>query len=417
MHVYPHYSFQLARCSNLAVAGTAGEGYILFTAQATDSTTPAAGAVKLFSDSTVSGIARLSMRTSSGAILTFFRDTVDTVRNSSGGAFTKGQVVYKNGSDGITASIALAKADVAATAGAVGVILAPTFANNTFGTIQTGGRFQGINTVAFSSGDALYLSPTTAGAVTNVRPSSPNIDIKVGTVITSSANGVVDLTFQPYVPVPDEGANDILTHQVFNRPVFAPYLTGPITALGGRTTITSQTGTGTKFVMDTSPTLVTPNIGTPSAGVVTNLTGTASININGTVGAATPTTVAATTLSTTGVITVGTSDATAVLRAGGANTHLSIQSVGADGNVYIQRGSGASTVGIASATGLAITGAVSATTTVKTGGYTVGTLPAGTAGMKAYVTDALAPAFLTTLVGGGAAYSGAQYSGAAWVAD
>jgi hypothetical protein len=37
-------------------------------------------------------------------------------------------------------------------------------------------------------------------------------------------------------------------------------------------------------------TLTTPNIGTPSAGVVTNLTGTASININGTVGATTPTT-------------------------------------------------------------------------------------------------------------------------------
>ena len=37
-------------------------------------------------------------------------------------------------------------------------------------------------------------------------------------------------------------------------------------------------------------TLTTPDIGTPSAGVVTNFSGTASININGTVGATTPTT-------------------------------------------------------------------------------------------------------------------------------
>jgi hypothetical protein len=38
----------------------------------------------------------------------------------------------------------------------------------------------------------------------------------------------------------------------------------------------------------TSPVLTTPALGTPSSGTVTNLTGTASININGTVGATTP---------------------------------------------------------------------------------------------------------------------------------
>ena len=48
-----------------------------------------------------------------------------------------------------------------------------------------------------------------------------------------------------------------------------------------------------------SPVLVTPALGTPSSGVVTNLTGTASININGTVGATTPSSVASTTLSST----------------------------------------------------------------------------------------------------------------------
>ena len=38
-------------------------------------------------------------------------------------------------------------------------------------------------------------------------------------------------------------------------------LTGPITSVGNATSIASQTGTGTKFVVDTSPTLVTPTIG------------------------------------------------------------------------------------------------------------------------------------------------------------
>jgi hypothetical protein len=50
--------------------------------------------------------------------------------------------------------------------------------------------------------------------------------------------------------------------------------------------VTDETGTGA-LVFATSPTLVTPALGTPSSGTVTNLTGTASININGTVGATT----------------------------------------------------------------------------------------------------------------------------------
>jgi hypothetical protein len=53
--------------------------------------------------------------------------------------------------------------------------------------------------------------------------------------------------------------------------------------------VTNETGSGA-LVFATSPTLVTPALGTPASGVVTNLTGTASININGTVGATTPNT-------------------------------------------------------------------------------------------------------------------------------
>jgi hypothetical protein len=55
----------------------------------------------------------------------------------------------------------------------------------------------------------------------------------------------------------------------------------------------------------TSPVLTTPALGTPASGVVTNLTGTASININGTVGATTPTTVVATTVKASTTIGVG----------------------------------------------------------------------------------------------------------------
>lgn len=56
-------------------------------------------------------------------------------------------------------------------------------------------------------------------------------------------------------------------------------------------------------------------LGTPSSGTVTNLTGTASININGTVGATTPTTGSFTTVTTTGNIELGNASDTTLSRA------------------------------------------------------------------------------------------------------
>ena len=67
--------------------------------------------------------------------------------------------------------------------------------------------------------------------------------------------------------------------------------TGVVTALG------VNTGSSGAFVVNGGA------LGTPSSGTVTNLTGTASININGTVGATTPTTGAFTTVSASGQIT------------------------------------------------------------------------------------------------------------------
>lgn len=52
-------------------------------------------------------------------------------------------------------------------------------------------------------------------------------------------------------------------------------LTGPITSVGNATSIASQTGTGTKFVVDTSPTLVTPVLGVATATTVNKVTLTA----------------------------------------------------------------------------------------------------------------------------------------------
>jgi hypothetical protein len=62
-------------------------------------------------------------------------------------------------------------------------------------------------------------------------------------------------------------------------------LTGVITSVGNATSIASQTGTGTKFVVDTSPVLVTPNIGVATATSINgNTFTTGTYTLTGTAG-------------------------------------------------------------------------------------------------------------------------------------
>jgi hypothetical protein len=137
-------------------------------------------------------------------------------------------------------------------------------------------------------------------------------------------------------------------------------------------------------------------LGTPSSGTVTNLTGTASININGTVGATTPSTGAFTTLSATGNLTLNN---TQLLQfkdsTGSVNSYIHataadvfrIQHSSANKNIFvtvngaagaIQFGEQAGTVyGSFSSTGLAVTGTLSTTSNVTIGAGSSLTLVSG----------------------------------------
>ena len=77
--------------------------------------------------------------------------------------------------------------------------------------------------------------------------------------------------------------------------------------------------------------------------------------------------------------------------------------------------SGNPTIGVSGGI-LGITCSVAITGVVSTSGYTVATLPAGTVGDRAYVTDALAPAYGVAVAGGGAVTVPVFYNGAAWIA-
>jgi hypothetical protein len=96
-----------------------------------------------------------------------------------------------------------------------------------------------------------------------------------GTSAFAQANLTTDVTGT--LPVANGGTGNTTGTAKVNA-----NLTGPITSSGNATSIASQTGIGSKFVVDTSPTLVTPNIGTPSAAVLTNATGLPGTGMTGT---------------------------------------------------------------------------------------------------------------------------------------
>jgi hypothetical protein len=96
------------------------------------------------------------------------------VRNNTGATLTKGTAVYINGALGqnptVTKAIATSDATSAQTLGLVSADLP----NNTVGNVTLIGSLDDVNTSAYTDGQQLYLSPTTAGTLTATKPYAPN---------------------------------------------------------------------------------------------------------------------------------------------------------------------------------------------------------------------------------------------------
>jgi hypothetical protein len=138
-------------------------------------------------------------------------------------------------------------------------------------------------------------SSTTTGAIITAGGAGVAKALFVGT--TANVAGAV--TLQSTLAV-----GGVATYSA--QPIFSSLTASSAVATDASKGLVSVTNTGTgNNVLATSPTLVTPILGTPTSGVVTNLSGTASININGTVGATTATTGNFTTLGATGNVTLG----------------------------------------------------------------------------------------------------------------
>jgi hypothetical protein len=108
-----------------------------------------------------------------------------------------------------------------------------------------------------------------AAALADTANFSDTVVLKTG----STMSGQLNMGSQKIVNIAEPTTDhDVASKYYVDSITTAPSnLTGVITSVGPATSIASQTGTGTKFVVDTSPTLVTPVLGVATA---TSINGT-----------------------------------------------------------------------------------------------------------------------------------------------
>ena len=117
------------------------------------------------------------------------QEQVLRVVNKTGSPITNGQVVRVVAVAGGVTGVALAQADSEANSETTIGIATEDIADNAQGFITSQGLVHDINTNSFNEGDVLYLSPITAGAITNIKPVAPQHMVIVGYV---AKKGIAD---------------------------------------------------------------------------------------------------------------------------------------------------------------------------------------------------------------------------------
>jgi hypothetical protein len=115
------------------------------------------------------------------------------VYNDSASPMTVMQVVRQSGSSGTRLKVALALANTDSNSATTIGVVAQSIASNAQGFIQTSGLLRGVDTNAFEQGDTLWLSATTAGLITNVKPTAPNHGVRIGYCIKKAGGAGIIL--------------------------------------------------------------------------------------------------------------------------------------------------------------------------------------------------------------------------------
>lgn len=123
------------------------------------------------------------------------QETFCRVVNKTGSTILNGSVVYINGAQGNRPTIALAKADSINTALAIG-LATHDILDNQEGLVTVKGFVHGVNTSTFTTGDYLYVSPSIAGGLTNIKPLGEDLVWMVGIALNSTNNGSIAVGIQ-----------------------------------------------------------------------------------------------------------------------------------------------------------------------------------------------------------------------------
>ncbi|NDH91115.1 MAG: hypothetical protein EBZ22_09595, partial [Flavobacteriia bacterium] len=118
----------------------------------------------------------------SAAVATSAMNVIVQVRNATGATLTKGTAVYMSGAIGQIPTVTKALANSDATSAQTLGLINADLANNTNGYVTIIGLITNVDTSAYTDGAQLYLSGTTAGALTATKPSAPTHLVYVAVV-------------------------------------------------------------------------------------------------------------------------------------------------------------------------------------------------------------------------------------------
>ncbi len=137
------------------------------------------------------------------------------IHNNTGATLTDGQVVYVTGSTGNLPTVALASNTLEASSSVTFGVVTETIANGADGFVTISGTVNGLNTLAYNEGDALYLG-STAGTFTNVKPVAPANLVLIGYMIKKAGgNGSIFVKIQNGYEL--EELHDVLVTSVANN--------------------------------------------------------------------------------------------------------------------------------------------------------------------------------------------------------
>lgn len=206
--------------------------------------------------------------------------------NDTGATIAKGSVVYVTGSSGTRITIAKALATSDGTSSTIIGVTAEAISNNSEGFVITEGELSNVSTSGIGDGEVLWLSPTTAGAYTDVKPTAPNHLVMVGycTKGGSVGGGIIYVKMQNGYEL-DELHNVKITDPVANGSLLQYDTAGPYWKNVTASSVTVGNVSGTVAVanggtgLTTTPTNGQIDIGNGTGFTRTTLTAGSGVSI------------------------------------------------------------------------------------------------------------------------------------------